>query len=389
MATDLFNNYYNNPQKQSIYTNLSCPSGSSEDEYSFSINGSEGIISNNKDVLASIDLSKINSSLTEWNTSSKILAPNSITYIEGITSGESYKSYTFGKFDCCLLDKENWLSDIELEFDIEYVNKCNVPSTARINVEANSADELIENINIKLNGLGINVVASLNSFDEDSSVKDLITFTAGEVGYDYYINHIVYFTFDKFGEYMHILEECENMYVPAFKYRNGALKGIVIIPKYPKYNASDISSSMKSLKLVHVKDRVAFYLKNKDVYENYKKHYVDIFAGYFNPNEYANCLCLSDKKYDINDINDYWLNDENDYWVTVSNNAKVLAGHAGGTYALANWATLNNMWTSFGDMYAVVAADDDLTSYNVNLVPGVLIHNPNNFEIKINVITFN
>ena len=157
---------------------MSCPSGSSEDEYSFSINGSEGIISNNKDVLASIDLSKINSSLTEWNTSSKILAPNSITYIEGITSGESYKSYTFGKFDCCLLDKENWLSDIELEFDIEYVNKCNVPSTARINVEVNSADELIENINIKLNELGINVVASLNSFDEDSSVKDLITFTA-------------------------------------------------------------------------------------------------------------------------------------------------------------------------------------------------------------------
>ena len=47
------------------------------------------------------------------------------------------------------------------------------------------------------------------------------------------------------------------------------------------------------------------------------------------------------------------------------------------------------MWTSFGDMYAVVAADDDLTSYNANLVPGVLIHNPNNFEIKINVITFN
>ena len=89
MATDLFNNYYNNPQKQSIYTNLSCPSGSSEDEYSFSINGSEGIISNNKDVLASIDLSNIISSLTEWNTSSKILAPNSITYIEGITSGES------------------------------------------------------------------------------------------------------------------------------------------------------------------------------------------------------------------------------------------------------------------------------------------------------------
>ena len=389
MATDLFNNYYNNPQKQSIYTNMSCPGGSSEDEYSFSINGSEGIISNNKDILASIDLSKINTNLSEWNTSSKILPANSITYVEGMSCGESYKSFTFGKFDCVLLDQNNWLAYVPVSFDIEYVNKCNVPCTARIEEEGSNAEELITNINTKLSDLGINVICTLNSFDENSNVKNLITFTAGEVGYDFYINHLVYFTYDKFEEYIHILEECENMYVPAKKYRNGAMKGIVIIPKYPIYNANNINSSMKSLKVVHVKDRVAFYLKNKNIYENYKKHIVDIFAGYFNPDEYKNCLCLADKNYDINDINDMWLNDEADAWVTVSNNAKVLAGHVGGTYAMANWATLNNMWTSFGDAYIVLASNDDLTSHECNLIPGILIHNPNNFDIKVNLITFN
>ena len=91
----------------------------------------------------------------------------------------------------------------------------------------------------------------------------------------------------------------------------------------------------------------------------------------------------------MHDVCDQWMNDENDYWLTVSNGAKVMAGHAGGTYAMANWATLNDMWTSFGDIYSVIAAEDDMMSGYTNLIPGVLIYNPNNFDIKINVVTFN
>lgn len=388
MATDLFNNYYNNPQKQAIYTSMSCPSGSSEDEYSFSINGSEGIISNNKDILASIDLSKINTGLSEWNTSSKILPANSITYIEGTSCGESYKSYTFGRFCDYVLYYDNWETMIDLSFNIEYVNKANVPTTTKIEIIGDYEHSFIDILNNKFVELGINVIASLNSF-EGSDVKNLITFTAGELGYDFYINHLLFaIEIDTYHENYFVLEECENMYVPAKKYRNGAMKGIIIIPKYPIYNASDISSAHKSLKITHVKDRVSFYLYNKNS-GNYKKHNIDIFAGYFNPNEYANCLCFADKKYDLHDVCDQWMNDENDHWISVANGAKVMAGHAGGTYAMANWATLNDMWTSFGDMYSVIAAEDDMTSGYTNLIPGVLIHNPNNFDIKINVVTFN
>ena len=65
MATNLFGEYFNNPTKSYIYTDLVCnrPAG---DEISFDINASNGEITSNDEVLAKVDLSDVHVGLNQY-----------------------------------------------------------------------------------------------------------------------------------------------------------------------------------------------------------------------------------------------------------------------------------------------------------------------------------
>ena len=93
---DLFNNYYNNPRKQAIFTDMVCAGASSENDKSFKINDGSAEIVNSKDVLAELKLENITSSVNDWNLENKTLKSKGILYVSGESFGESYKQYGYG-----------------------------------------------------------------------------------------------------------------------------------------------------------------------------------------------------------------------------------------------------------------------------------------------------
>lgn len=397
MATDLFGNYYNNPQKQAIYSNLVCPGASSDDELKFTINNGLGQISNNKDVFSAIDLSKISSSLSEWDNSSKIIPANSIYYVQGQGYGESYKRIVYGKFYEEFIDYI-FNNEIKLNFMISYLKDNSFPCTDVISVSGYSLNEIVENINSKFNDIHANVECEIISFP-DRELNELLSFQSNKLGYDFYIDNVSYYIMcadidngchdgcECYHEFP--MEEVLSLYIPAKKYRNGAHKGLIIVPTYPKYNANNISSDQKALAITHINDRVNMFFKTDN--ELYKKHTFDVFGDLSIAAEYDNCIIFNDKTYiDDNDISDNWLNDDNKSEFTiVSNGMKVLSNKVLGLYGYCNYVTINNLWNRFGDMYCVIGASDIENSNTYNYVNGAIIYNPNDFDIKVNIMTWN
>ena len=398
MATDLFNNYYNNPQKQAIYSNLVCPGAASEDEFKFTINDGVGQISNNKDVFSTIDLSKISSSLSEWENSSKIIPANSIYHITGKSYGESYKRIVYGKFYEEFIDYI-FDNEIRINFVISYLKNDNLPCTDVISVTGYSLVELVENINNKFDDLHANVDCEIISYP-NNDLMELLSFQSNKLGYDFYIDNVSYYIMcDDIADDCHDscecyhefpMEESLSLYIPAKKYRNGAYKGLLVVPTYPKYNANDITSDQKSLMITHVNDRVNMYFRNNKN-DLYKKYVFDVFSDLSLVAEYDNCIIFNDKTYnDDNDLSDMWLNDDNKSEFTiVSNGLKILSNKLLGLYGYCNYATINKLWNRFGDMYCIIGATDMENTDTYNYINDAIIYNPNNFDIKVNIMTWN
>lgn len=389
MSTDVFNNFWSNPNKQYVYTNLSCSNASSDDELSFNIRNGAGEISNNNEVLSSIDLSKISTSLDSFSNSTKIIPANSLLYIGSESTGKSYKRIVFGKFIDEVIDNEFWQENIKISFDISWVKDGNIPARYIINAQGTIDEEVIDAINRLLSEQGINVVASLLSYDEEK--YNLLSFESGKMGYDFYIDCVSYYISSKEDEYYneeykeYVMEESDYFYIPAFKYNNGAFKGIVIKPTYPKYNI-ELDEEQKSLKLCHLKDRIAVFVKDKC--GNYSKKILDVFGNHFDVDEYNSCLILSnDKNIDNCDLSNMWLNDEEREWSVIENGYKIIRNNYCGLYGFANYATITNSWISFGDLYMVLAAKDTPNTKEYNLINPVILYNPNNFDVKVNILT--
>ena len=104
-----------------------------------------------------------------------------------------------------------------------------------------------------------------------------------------------------------------SKYIPAQKYRNGAMKGCIVKATYPVYNAQNITEPMKSLKIAHLVDRVEdFVASNQNEFKGvplYIKIVRDVVDSYFSQYEFD----LYNKwsmTYDDIDYNDNWLNPE-------------------------------------------------------------------------------
>lgn len=392
MSTDVFNNFWNNPKKQYVYTDLTCANSKSDDELSFNINEGAAEISNNNEVLSSVDLSSISSSLSTYTKSSKTIPANSLLYIGGETFGKSYKKVVFGKIKDDVVNDLDWQSYVRIMFVISCIRKDNIPSKIYIDAKGTIDKDVIDEINDKLNENEINVSISLISLD--SKNYNVISFDSNKEGYDFYIDNISYYIpMDIEDEFVndvnyeeYPLEEVDLLYIPAYKYRNGAYKGILIKPTYPLYN-NDIEEENKSLKVTHIKDRIAVFVKNGR--GEYFKKILDVFGNHFDVNEYSSCILFKDEKTYINDdLDDSWLNDEENDWVTLENGYRVLRNNYCGLYGFANYATINDLWHNFGDVYMSVSNDDNPASEKCNLITPVVLYNPNNFDVKVDILTF-
>ena len=199
-----------------------------------------------------------------------------------------------------------------------------------------------------------------------------------------------------------------SKYIPAQKYRNGAMKGCIVKATYPVYNAQNITEPMKSLKIAHLVDRVEdFVASNQNEFKGvplYIKIVRDVVDSYFSQYEFD----LYNKwsmTYDYIDYNDNWLNPEEIpylgelhsdwnhsqvpvYYMMNTFYKKASKYDAIGLYGYANYLTKRNLWMNMGQLYARTTVDDDESANTRNLITSFLIYNPNNFPVTVNYMTF-
>ena len=470
MATDLFGQYYNNPTKSYLYTQMTC-NGSSADEISFDIVNGKGVISNNENDLASIDLSDVHVGLTQYTNDMKTIDPHQIIYIKGIDKGMSYTTKVYGKISDYILENENWMYEYAVVLYIKYLNSNGIKVVRGI-VGCGSKETdttLIESLQDAFDAYKIPITVS----HEDGYIK----FSSTTLGYDFWMSFIElwYITNSKdtpdladalnnieqdnvhgFGydnnwmkmkfngehpisngnAYESFLSETDyrnlydylisnsglsdvhvsriflfedlSQYVSAYKYRNGAMKGCIIKATYPVFNAENIKDTMHSLKLVHLTDRIADYIPSVNNEFGgvpiYTRVIRDVVDSYFSQYEYDlyNKWCLDYKKHSeltdwinpedipfITNINSNWNHSfAPEYYVLNSIYKFASKYDAVGLYGYANYATKNNLWMNIGQFYARTAVDDDESTNSRNLIPSLIIYNPNDFPVSVNYITF-
>ncbi len=200
-GTDLFGEYFNNPTKSYIYTNLICnrPSG---DEVSFDINASNGEISNNDEVLSKVDLSDIHVGLSQYTNDMKIIEPYSYLYIKGMLYGDTYCTKVYGRLLGELVEYENWMYNGILFFVIKYTDTTNGTVIVRsLKCSGNLSEEktFIDTANEYLEENNVPVVLS---YDDG-----YITFASTEHGYDFWIDHVMFWTNENEDHIMEMINE--------------------------------------------------------------------------------------------------------------------------------------------------------------------------------------
>lgn len=486
MATDLFSKYYNNPTKSYIYTNLTC-NGASADEMSFDIINSDGVISDNENILASLGLGGIHVPLTQYTTDMRIIGPYEILYVRGINRGASYMSKSY---KLCSDDPvyEDWMYETGITFAIRCTDGKSVKRTYLIKACGDINEDLtfIDACQKEFDKFKLPINVSYDNLE--------ITFTSAQLGYEFWISHIVLWqktvdpstgmyivpdslddiindifkktiertrfsfgftdeyiaehgfiedsAFDTVNTYMEMISNTNyehryhmitllngfneemsmdefpyvvtyfmyedfSKYVPAYKYKNGAMKGCLVVPTYPVYNAENIQEYQKALRIVHIDDRVEDYITpleydyfNIPFYVRIIRDVVDSFSTKAEYETYCK-WCKNFKPWIMSDEipgpdhachnckpNEWEQNEIPTQRIMTSIYKDSMIQDYMGLYGYCNYATKHNLWMTFGAFYARTTVDDDESTDSRNLIPSFIIYNPNDFPVTVKYMTF-
>lgn len=186
MGTDLFGQFYNNPQNSSIYADIICSGGPSSDDIIFDIENSAGIIKNGDGILASIDLSDINVPMTQYTSDMKIIQPYSYIYVKGMLYGDDMTSKSYGRIVGEFTDDERWMYRTILFFVIKYL-------------DVNTGKKIV--MSVKLDADEENEKTFIDVANEWFEEREIpielkyddgyLTFTGKTLGYDFWIDHVL------------------------------------------------------------------------------------------------------------------------------------------------------------------------------------------------------
>ena len=425
MSTDLFGKYYNNPTKSSIYSNLTC-NGRSADELSFDITGSEGVITDNANTLSSIDLSDVHVPMTQYTSDMKTIDPYSYIYVKGMSYGDTLMSKFYGQIPDSIHSVDNWEYNCSIIFSIkyrDYKNGKNKNLIACVSGNIISESTFIDEINMFFEHADITMESSYNN--------GYIRFDSTKAGFEFWINHvmivpntnidviytalnndynwIVYVNDDtnvkKYIDCESSVDVCKifkqlndninidtgrcylfedlKQYISNKKYRNGAMKGIVLKSTYPMFNSDDIYDYQESLKIAHIVDRIEDYIpipeeisEGNDIHLRRLVDVIDSFNPlYDNYHVICSCDCTGCEPTQIT---------KDEFIIEKLNEENVI-----GLEGYCNYLTDNNMWETVGHFYARTSISDDPNEpYCKNYIPSVIIYNPNPFPVIVNYLTF-
>ncbi len=426
MATNLFNQYFTDPKKQYIYTNITCRGKNDSGDTNLSITDNAATISNGEDTLASLDLSSIKEYITDWRNESRIIEPYQFVYFKGYAEGLAYQRNVFAKIPSYITETEDFEYYSAIEFYVKYYkNGCSFIS--KIQGIGTKDKTFIEDANEQLEKHELPIELT---YDSNS-----IILTSTVLGYDYYIssdfttNSVKFSTvilqenstddeiidssiiestiidssiidtstddssvppkdpstlIDK--QVIYLYDYCEG-YVPPKKYRNGAFRGVVIKPTYPQYDNEDIADEQKSLEIAHIQNRIEvdtpIRVQSKDgCVKFYQKTIKDVFDSYSEVGE----LEKFNKWRNIDVIACETDSEEYRVYNIDSENFENSGENITGLYGFVNWVQKNNKWTKFGPMYMVITPKDTVYSNYCNLISSFVIYNPNSFPVKVDCL---
>lgn len=199
-------------------------------------------------------------------------------------------------------------------------------------------------------------------------------------------------------------------YVPAYKYKNGAMKGCLVVPTYPVYNANDVYEYQRALRIAHIEDRVEDFLLPSELdYYNiplYVRVIRDVVDSFSTRSEYDRYCkwCKNFKPWILSDeipgpdirINPDTCEPDHDWshesipFKTMFNSIyeDEMVNDYMGLYGYCNYLTKHNKWMTFGAIYLRTTVDDDKSVDSRNLIPSFIIYNPNPFPVTVKYMTF-
>lgn len=317
---NLFKTYFETSGIKYQGTPLVCESGANAGkDLSFDINNSEGQITDNRDIISSIDLSDVHYPLSEYATQSKVLQPYTSYLLCGNVNGLSYAAQFFRVCQEVECAKE-WQSFVNVQFNLSHI--CNFKQTTtrfetyrdlgdtsdvidiiqglfekqrlpiQIDIEKRENHEfivfrsLLVGYEFVVSDLRLIPIYQDEDFPDSPFVSDEVKFSGegDEDISDFFpdnevdcevINKIINSIINKvpldedfieewkeliffmsgYSPDIHKLYEMFPWRINSQKYPNGAMGGLVLKAEYPK----NIDSSIQALRLNHIKDCIDVY----------------------------------------------------------------------------------------------------------------------------------
>ena len=457
MATDLFNQYFGNATKSYIYSNLACNQAGSADTY-FTISDGNGIITDGNNTFSSIALDDIMVPCVDYTNETRTLDPYEVMYVRGISQGLAYEHKAYGVIPEEFTVSETWEENVGICFRIKYVNEQGFKKVCLIcgrGEYGKSFTEVVQEIFDKAK-IMVNITTD----------EHYVYFDGSQEGYEFWIVAVKMKLFEEnllgncientellgapkivpqvkdewtgynppsldgtewingFREVACVIDrdrffpmntpdtiylfEDPRQYIPAFRYPNGGMRGVILKAIYPEFNAESIPETQLSIKVAHLRNRIedVYYGKmsrhhvpicvniTRDVCDLYQTQYeFDLFntwrRRFGQLNYFDEWIEFDEKLPEKKEGDEHWTDGE---YSRAHMLHKVYCDEsrydAVGVYGYATWCTKHDAWMNVGSIYIRTTTPDDPTSVTKNLIPSFIVYNPNNFPVIVKYMMF-
>ncbi len=195
------------------------------------------------------------------------------------------------------------------------------------------------------------------------------------------------------------LIEDKHRRIPLMKYPNGAFRGIVLVPDFPR----DSDYEYSSLWVNHVKDMVTLYKETDDGHYTKKNYGVLSNATLMNEDKDRQHKHVSSNISMVTALEDGWeeitgchcddtayniTNKEYDDTIYMGRSTYSKKDDVIGLFRYIQYVNDEHNWLNIGDLYIAIGKDDDPNSKTKNLPTSLLIYNPNSIPVRIKYMIF-
>ena len=250
---------FNNPSNDYIYPALSPCVGSSDDQYlKWTENGL--CIIKGSEIISCVTFDDLAIPVTAFNKEQKLLSSGEVTFIPGLTKGLCKKQQAFTMPD--LVSDDESLNPYFFQVDLSVNYYKNFKYTLK-NIEASAnysnGIDIKTALNLAFNSAGIKITSKYD--------PSTLTFIGSQDGYEFDISNVLLTIIDTsenssspFGHLdnaeSYELEEDASLLIPAARYPNSAMQGIILRGIYPSDEGSDADYWVY---VNHVTDYVVVY----------------------------------------------------------------------------------------------------------------------------------